>query len=328
MADTKISSLTALSGVGAVASGDLAVVVDVSDTTMAGTGTDKKITAAELARGVLEQVPEYTGQNSPNTPSTGLTLFARKRAGRRRLNWLGPSGLDAPAQAGLDVNRVSWLRPAGGSTTITSVGWPTPTAIGTATTAAFSTASYLQSLARLSYVSAATAGSSGGVKVNVLQYWLGNGSGLGGFYFCCRFGLATIPATWRFFCGLYGSTTNPSNADPSTQSNLIGVLKDAGDTALQTFTKGAGSSNKTTTGLSLPAANEVWEVRIFSAPNSGSVDISLEKLNAAGSLAEATYSTNLPSTTQLLLPILWANNGTTAAAIDPHLVSLYVETDY
>ena len=42
----KISELTELAAV--PASGDLAVIVDVSDTTMAGSGTDKKITAANL----------------------------------------------------------------------------------------------------------------------------------------------------------------------------------------------------------------------------------------------------------------------------------------
>lgn len=47
MADQKITDLTALTGANA-ASTDLAVLVDVSDTTMAATGTNKKITLAEL----------------------------------------------------------------------------------------------------------------------------------------------------------------------------------------------------------------------------------------------------------------------------------------
>ena len=61
MADTKISALTALTGVNA-ATGDLAVVVDVSDSTMAATGTDKKITLAETRIGlnVLRTVVNQT----------------------------------------------------------------------------------------------------------------------------------------------------------------------------------------------------------------------------------------------------------------------------
>lgn len=46
MADSKISGLTALSS--GHATGDLIEVVDVSDTTMAGTGTNKKTTLADL----------------------------------------------------------------------------------------------------------------------------------------------------------------------------------------------------------------------------------------------------------------------------------------
>ncbi len=51
MADSKITDLDSLTGAGS-ASTDLAVVVDVSDTTMAATGTDKKMTLAELAAGL------------------------------------------------------------------------------------------------------------------------------------------------------------------------------------------------------------------------------------------------------------------------------------
>jgi hypothetical protein len=47
MADTKISGLTALTGAN-TASGDLLTIVDISDTTMAASGTNKKITLTEL----------------------------------------------------------------------------------------------------------------------------------------------------------------------------------------------------------------------------------------------------------------------------------------
>lgn len=51
MPDTKITDLTAITGAN-TASGDVFVVVDVSDTSMAGSGTNKKITRAELALAV------------------------------------------------------------------------------------------------------------------------------------------------------------------------------------------------------------------------------------------------------------------------------------
>ncbi len=48
MADTRISDLAALTGAN-VADGDLEPVIDISDTSMAASGTDKKITTAEKA---------------------------------------------------------------------------------------------------------------------------------------------------------------------------------------------------------------------------------------------------------------------------------------
>jgi hypothetical protein len=63
MADTKISALTALGA--APATGDLVPVVDVSDTTMAGSGTTKKLTVAELFTS-----PALTTPNL-GTPSAG-----------------------------------------------------------------------------------------------------------------------------------------------------------------------------------------------------------------------------------------------------------------
>jgi len=52
MADSKVSDLAALTGADS-ASTDLAVVVDVSDATMAASGTTKKMTLAEFATGLI-----------------------------------------------------------------------------------------------------------------------------------------------------------------------------------------------------------------------------------------------------------------------------------
>lgn len=329
MADTKISALTQLTGAGSTADADELVLVDKSDTTMAATGTNKRITVADINQAVRERpVPEHT-TTQPSTPATGAVVFARSRASKRHLGWVGADGEEHLCQAGLFNNTTAWLLPNGNGTTVGSMGLAA-TAIGTATAANWANTSLLASLKRISYISAATAGSSGGVKSNVLQYWRGNAAGLGGFFMSIRFGFASIPATWRFFVGMYGSTTNPANGDPSALLNLIGIGKDSADTAPQFMhNDGTGTAVKSSSALALPAANEVWEARVYCAPNSSSIGMSLEKLNGAGVLANYTYSsTDLPANTQGLLPILWANNGTTAAAIDPVLVSMYLETDY
>jgi hypothetical protein len=77
MADTKVSDLTALTGVNA-AGGDLATIVDISDTTMAASGTNKKMTLDELvialqARG-MPRVKRLTADHSiSSTTATEVT---------------------------------------------------------------------------------------------------------------------------------------------------------------------------------------------------------------------------------------------------------------
>lgn len=67
MADTKISDLAALTS---LATGDLSVWVDVSDTTMAASGTDKKVTLADVAAAILAS-PALTGTPTAPTATGG-----------------------------------------------------------------------------------------------------------------------------------------------------------------------------------------------------------------------------------------------------------------
>lgn len=80
MPDKKITDLTSLTGAG-TASGDLFPIVDISDTTMGATGTDKKITRDELniALGILpptQQILTSTTSATYTTPAgcTGILV--------------------------------------------------------------------------------------------------------------------------------------------------------------------------------------------------------------------------------------------------------------
>ena len=77
MADTKISALTALTGVNA-ANGDLFTLVDVSDSTMNASGTNKSITVTELvamlqARGMPRVTRLGTQHSISSTTGTEVT---------------------------------------------------------------------------------------------------------------------------------------------------------------------------------------------------------------------------------------------------------------
>lgn len=275
----------------------------------------------------VQEVGDFS-TTTPSVPSSGIKLFARSRAGRRTLAQVGPSGIDYSMQPNLWGNAVALMRPNGNATTLSVIGI-TATAIGTATTASVASTSDLASVRRLSYISAATAGSSGGVRGSANLWWRGNAAGRGGFFTVIRFGLATIPATRRWFVGMQNAGA-PANADPSAILNMIGIGQDVGDTTIKFMhNDGTGVATKSdgSSALSSPAANEVWEARIFCPPNASQVSMSIERVLGTAALSEYTATTDLPSSTTFMAPILWANNGTTASAIDPHLVGLYIESD-
>lgn len=71
MADTKITGLAALTGAN-LATGDLFEMVDVSDTTMDTTGTNKKMTASELAIGIATVKPPSRSISDTHTDSSAV----------------------------------------------------------------------------------------------------------------------------------------------------------------------------------------------------------------------------------------------------------------
>ena len=69
MADSKTSDLTALGA--APATGDLFVVVDVSDTSQGAGGTTKRLTFSNIVSGVEDQITELTGLTTPLSVAQG-----------------------------------------------------------------------------------------------------------------------------------------------------------------------------------------------------------------------------------------------------------------
>ena len=100
MPDTKITDLTAITGAN-TASGDVFVVVDVSDTSMAGSGTNKKITKAELALAVGGWTEVEIDFGS--TPVSSKTFTITDAAVSSTLNIsVQPSGKPATDRVGND----------------------------------------------------------------------------------------------------------------------------------------------------------------------------------------------------------------------------------
>lgn len=270
---------------------------------------------------------------NPAAPSTGYgTIFIKNIAGRAMAAQLGPSGLNTTLQASLGGNKVALWMPPGGSTTAPGIfGMAGLSVTGTATTRSVATTNLLTRMTRLGYVSAATAGSLAGVREAVAKYTTGAGPGLGGFFARYRFGIsdAATVAGARMFVGLDALTAAPTNVEPSTKVNCIGVAQISASNNLNIVYGNATAKTPIDLGANFPANTntDAYELNLFSPP-AGGVHWQVRRLNTAFEATGFLPSTEVPIATQLLCHQLWRCNNATALAVGLDVCGIYMETDH
>ena len=270
---------------------------------------------------------------NPVTPGADYgTIFIKKIGGRMMAAQIGPSGLDTTLQANLGGNKVALWMPPGGATTVPGVfGMAALTATGTATARAIATTNLLTRMTRLGFVSAATAGALAGAREAVAKFTTGAGPGLGGFFARYRFGVSD-PATVagaRMFVGLDALTTAPTNIDPSTKVNCVGVGQIAASNNLQIIYGNATAKTPIDLGANFPANTntDAYELNLFSPP-AGGVHWHVRRLNTAFEASGFLASTDTPAATALLCHQLWRCNNATALAVGLDVCGIYIETDH
>lgn len=270
---------------------------------------------------------------NPVTPGADYgTIFMKKIAGRMMAAQIGPSGLDTTLQANLGGNKVAMWMPPGGSITVPGVfGMAALTATGTAAARTVTTTNLLTRMTRLGFVSAATAGSLAGVREAVAKFTTGAGPGLGGFFARYRFGVsdAATVAGARMFIGLDAITAAPTNIDPSTKVNCVGVGQIAASNNLQIIYGNATAKTPIDLGANFPANTntDAYELNLFSPP-AGGVHWQVRRLNTAFEASGFLASMDTPAATTLLCHQLWRCNNATALAVGLDVCGIYIETDH
>lgn len=294
----------------------------------AATFTDATITTGQLV------VP-----TSSPTASAADTykLFARSVGGRIMPAFVGPSALDSVLQPHIGRNKIAHVSAAGNSTTITNVGTAALTATGTATAANVATTNVYTRMRILeSLVTTASTSAVAGFHQPAVQYTLGGTSQFAGFHLVARFGPSTgvTTSTRRLFAGLSSSTSAPTDVNPSSLTNIIGVGYDAADTNMQIMHNDAsGTATKIDLGASFPRPSadrtKMYELALFSPPNGGSeVDYMVTDLGT-GAVASGTISSaDVPATTTFLGFRCYSSVGGTSSVTGIALNSMYIETDY
>ena len=270
---------------------------------------------------------------NPTVPSDSYgTIFIKKIAGRVMAAQIGPSGLDTALQAHLGGNKVALWMPPGGSTTVPGVfGMAALTATGTATARTVATTNLLSRMTRLGYVSAAATGALAGGREAVAKFTTGAGPGLGGFFARYRFGVsdAAPVAGARMFIGLDALTAAPTNIDPSTKVNCIGVGQIGTSNNLHIIRGNATAKTPIDLGVSFPANTnaDAYELNLF-APPAGGCYWQVRRLNTTFEATGFLPSTEIPVATQLLCHQLWRCNNATALAVGLDVCGIYIETDH
>ena len=276
---------------------------------------------------------------APAVPPAGfLRLFAYSLASRMMLKVMGPSGLDFTVQPHIMRNKMTRWSPLGNSASAPTLdGTTAVTTVGTANARNVATTNFFTRLKRLGYISAATAGSLCSMVGPALQWTIGTGAGLGGFTYLIRFGCsdAATVAGARQYAGMMNNLTAPTNVEPSTLVQHIGVGHGTADTNLKLYYGGSAAQTSIDLGVNFPANTlsvDAYELALFASPNSQDVGWRVERLNtgnvAEGVITNTTPGTTLPLNTALLAMRGWRCNNATALAVALDFVGWYIETDY
>jgi hypothetical protein len=284
---------------------------------------------------------------APATPAADkFNLFGKKLGNTRIMPAaIGPSGMDYTLQPAFFRQKIGIWTPGGSSNTTPGVfGFPAWTAVGTVTSRSVTTNNLFTRMRRLAYVSAATAGSLASVRTGLGQFTTGTGAGIGGFYVSFRFARTDAAAVSgvRFFAGMSATTGAPTNVEPSTLVNCIGIAQLSTDST-QMYLVYGGSAAQTAVALgtgfppfngTASAINGVpYDLQIWCPPNAnGVVNWQLDRLDTGtstgGTITPGTPGTQTPGNTILMNPVVWACNNATALACAFDLVHVYIETDY
>jgi len=276
--------------------------------------------------------------NEPSNPPAGqLAIYSKSFAGRMLPKWKGPSGFDTPFQSAVSQNKIGWWNPPGNAITVPGVlGFTAPTAIGTATARNVAATNAFTRARRLGYNSAAQAGNSAGHFQPVAQYTIGDGTGLGGFYYVCRFGSADTLAQAIMFVGMSNLIVTPVvTTSPATFTNCIGVGCATGDTTLSIYYGGSAAQTPIPLGASFPAktnSTDLYELILFAPGNSNTtvgyrVTNLTTNIQVSGTLTAAVAGTQLPLSSTFLAHRAYRSNNATATAVLIDIVSVYIESD-
>ncbi len=287
---------------------------------------------------VVDDYHEYIdAATNPSTPATGRgRAFVKSVANQRLMAVKGPLGDYHTIQPHVGRNSIALWAPAGNNTGIGISGAAIAlTAVGTATAATSANTNAHTMMKRVEWlVTVAATTAVAGFRYTGQVWSRAALANYGGFTYICRWGPATGVATTttRAFTGFRNTTAAPTDVEPSTVTNMIGMGWDAADTNIQIMHNDAsGTATKVDLGASFPVPTadrtNVYELTLYCCPTDTSrVDWTVENLTTFV-VASGSITTDLPATTVFLAPAGWCSVGGTLSVIGYALMQLYIKSE-
>lgn len=285
----------------------------------------------------------FTQTDTTTVPPVGKTTAWGKNIAKRGLiAVMGPSGMDYPLQPSIWRQKIGLWTPPGNSTTVPGVvGFTAPTAVGTATARTVAITSVATRMRRLGYVSAATAAALCGQYVAAAQFTLGSGGSTdgSGFFYSCRFIVsdAAAVAGARMFVGMSSTVAAPTNVEPTTLLNSIGIAQLSTDNT-QLYIVYGGSAAQAAIPLGtnftpIQGTQNAYDLTLFAPPNAnGVIHYRVDKINSGifteGTITPGTVGVQTPLSTTLMAHRAWRTNNATALAVGIDICNIYIETDF
>lgn len=268
----------------------------------------------------------------PSTPAADTIHFYMKKIGGRIMpKWMGPSGVDTPAQPFIGMNHCrSWLPGNGaGNTAALVVGSYGCSFVAAGATFAQTTPATgsLKSRTRLASITAtATAGNLCYIKGQQLEVARETG-----FFFVMRFGLDVTGTANLGFAGLYSSVTAPTataNLVTATTAR-VGMAIQLPSGNWQLVIASGSAVTATDLGASFPVnTTDLLELVMFSAPGASTISYRVTNLTSAAVSSGDFIMTNAPSLTTYMTPLISLSNNATATGVKFSFKQMYLETDY
>lgn len=157
--------------------------------------------------------------------------------------------------------------------------------------------------------------------------------GGGGFDITVRFSLISsvnLGINKRCFVGLNGATNAaPTDVNPSSKTNIVGIGWDATDATIYIFHNDAsGTATRVNTSIDIPdeGINDVFVVTLYSEPGSSSITITADRLHDGGAAYSTTVSTDIPSISTIMYIDGYASAGGTSDSAGIRFINATVKT--